>query len=57
MTEESLVLVTMPPLVTLLLHHEREKGSPLTEDEVSALRDGAVCISVPYEVAAQMAWL
>ena len=50
-----MVLVAMPPLVTLLLHHEREKGSPLTEDEVTGIRDAPVCMTLPCSVAAEMA--
>lgn len=55
MPDDQLVLVAIPPLVTILLHHERKKGGPLTEEEVLAIRDGAVCMTMPLGVAAQMA--
>lgn len=55
MTDDPLVLVPIPPLVTLLLHHERKKGSELTEEEVLAIRDKAVCVTMPYSIAAKVA--
>lgn len=33
---------------------EPEKGSPLTEAEVIAIRDGAECIAMPASVAAEL---
>jgi hypothetical protein len=51
MTEEPLVLVFIPTLVSILWRAETDKGSPLTEREVIAIRDGATCITVPYSVA------
>lgn len=41
---ESQVPVFLNPLVMLLAGRERQKGSPLTRDEVLAVRDGALCI-------------
>ena len=55
MTDERLVIVAIPPLVTLLLAQEKQKGSPLGEQEVLAIRDKAVCMRVRESVAAQMA--
>ena len=55
MTDEKLVLVPVPALVAILVHHEKQKGAPLTEAEVLAIRDGCVCIAVPIAVAAKMA--
>ena len=42
MSDEALVIVPIPPLVAVLLHHERAKGEPLTEAEVLEVRDAAV---------------
>jgi hypothetical protein len=53
--DEDLVLVAIPPLVALLVHHEQEKGEPLTEAEVLAIRDKAVCMAMPTEVARKLA--
>lgn len=38
-----LVPVFVPPLANLLANAEREKGSPLTQKEVVAIRDSGVC--------------
>ena len=38
---EPLVPVPIPPLRILLLNLERQKGSPLTEEQVLRARDGA----------------
>ncbi|MFT4265455.1 MAG: hypothetical protein QM572_18895 [Nocardioides sp.] len=53
--DEDTVIEFVPPLIALLLHSEREKGSALTEDEVIAVRDGATCIRSPRTVAEAMA--
>ena len=55
MTEDPLTFVAIPSLVSVLLHHEKEKGTPLTEQEVLSIRDGAVCVALPRSAAAQMA--
>ena len=55
MSEHLLVIVPVPSLVAILLHREQEKGAPLTEQEVLALRDGAPCIAMPHDVAAKVA--
>ncbi|MEG3085683.1 hypothetical protein U1707_18745 [Sphingomonas sp. PB2P12] len=48
-------MVPIPALVAILLHSDKEKGSPLTESEVLAIRDQAVCIKMSYSMAAEMA--
>lgn len=52
---EEVVPVFIPPLVTLLEHHEAEKGAPLTEVEVLSIRDKAVCMTMRTSHAAEMA--
>jgi hypothetical protein len=54
MTNDPLVLVPIPALVAILVHHEKQKGAPLTEAEVMAIRDGCTCIALPFSVAAKM---
>jgi len=44
---EPLVPVPIPALGMLLLSLEKQKGSPLSEQEVVEARDGAVCIMLP----------
>ncbi len=51
---EPLRLVIIPALVAILLNAEQEKGSPLTEAEVIAIRDNAECIAMPASVAAEV---
>ncbi|AZV39531.1 hypothetical protein CFR75_04510 [Komagataeibacter xylinus] len=51
MDENQPVLVPIPALVLLLLRKEKEKGSPLTKEEVLSIRDNAVCMTVPYSAA------
>ncbi len=41
MSDEALIPVFMPSLLVLLAHDEAAKGSPLTRDEVLAIRDQA----------------
>lgn len=45
------VLVFIPALVTLLCHVEKTLGRPMTEPEVLAARDKAVCMVMSYERA------
>lgn len=52
---EPLVIVPIPTLVSLLVSREEAKGSALTEAEVLAIRDGAVCITMPASVARKVA--
>jgi hypothetical protein len=51
---DPLCLVFIPALVTILLHTEKTLGRPLTEAEVIAVRDKAVCMAMPVSVAAKM---
>lgn len=53
--DEPLVIVPIPPLVTLLQQHEAAKGSPLTEQEVLDIRGKAVCMTMHRSRAAQLA--
>jgi hypothetical protein len=53
--DERLIIVAVPPLVSTLLHRESQKGAPLNEKEVLAIRDSAACVTVPYGVATKMA--
>jgi hypothetical protein len=52
--EEPIVLVFIPALVALLHNAEMGKGSPLTEDEVIAIRDQGVCMSMAASQAAAL---
>lgn len=54
MTDETLVPVFMPPLVSILAQHERQKGSPLTRDEVLAIRGKSVVMMMRQSIADQM---
>ena len=40
------VLVFLNPLCTLFAGAEKQKGSPLTREEVIAIRDGAKCVKM-----------
>ncbi|MFC1705876.1 hypothetical protein ACFL59_03525 [Planctomycetota bacterium] len=51
MTEEKLRLEFIPSLVSVLYCHEADKGSPLAEEEVLAIRDSAEVIAVPESIA------
>ena len=48
---EKLIPVFMPSLVSLLLRHEQDKGSPLTEQEVLSIRDNATAVMIPEPAA------
>ena len=52
--EEHLVIVPVPSLVATLLCAEKDKGSPLTEPEVVAIRDGCPSIVLSEQVAAEV---
>lgn len=43
-------IVFVPALVAILVAKEKEKGSPLTQDEVEKYRDISTCISVDSAV-------
>ena len=44
--EEPLVVVFIPPLIDVIRWAEDAKGEPLTEGEVAAIRDEAICITM-----------
>ena len=52
--EERLMIMPMPSLVSVLLNQEQEKGAPLTEAEVLAIRDTCECTMVPYDIVPQI---
>ncbi|MEL4504888.1 hypothetical protein AAEX63_08645 [Luteococcus sp. H138] len=52
---DDLVFVFIPALVALLTAAETERGRPLTEAEVMAIRDDAVTIALPRAQAQSMA--
>ena len=52
--KEQLVITPIPALVTILLRKEREKGAPLSEEEVLAIRDSAACIALPISEKAAL---
>jgi len=52
---DPVVVVPIPPLVTLLVALEERKGSPLTEAEVLEARDGAICMTMRRSAAWKMA--
>lgn len=47
---EPLVMCFIPSLASLVLAAEAEKGEVLTQAEVLAVRDSAVCIMLPSTV-------
>ncbi|MFO1066667.1 MAG: DUF2314 domain-containing protein [Pirellulales bacterium] len=51
---KDLVPVFIPALVALLVHAEDKKGSPLTKDEVLAIRDSGACIMMEADDAQKM---
>ena len=53
--DEPIVAVPIPPLITILTALEDQKGAPLTEEEVLAARDGAVCMTMSASRARAMA--
>ncbi|MCB4794539.1 hypothetical protein LGR51_08485 [Pseudomonas sp. NP21570] len=52
--DQDLCLVFIPALVTLLYKAEKDKGSPLTENEVIKIRDSATCMAVQFSAALEM---
>ncbi|MBC3212713.1 hypothetical protein [Serratia fonticola] len=46
-----MTIVFIPTLLALLIVEEREAGRPLTQQEVEGIRDNAVAISLPDEIA------
>ena len=55
MPEEKLVLTFIPSLVSVLLGCEERKGEPLTEREVLEIRDKAMVVALPPDVAIAVA--
>jgi hypothetical protein len=55
LTDDPHVLVYLPPLLFRLHRAERDKGAPLTQAEVLAVRDRAVCMSMPLSEAREQA--
>lgn len=45
--EDDLIITPVPALVALLLAKEKEKGAPLTREEVEEITDKAACIAMP----------
>jgi len=45
--EEDLIITPVPALVAVLLAKEREKGAPLTKEEVEDITDKAECMAMP----------
>ena len=45
--DDDLIITPVPALVAVLLAKEKEKGSPLTQDEVAEITDKAECIVMP----------
>lgn len=50
-SDDSLCLVFIPALITVLYAAEKRKGAPLTEKEVIDIRDKASCMALPFSVA------
>lgn len=51
---DPLVPVPIPALGVLLLNLEKQKGSPLSEQEVLEIRDKAVCMMLPLSTRRTM---
>lgn len=52
--DEQLCLVFIPALVAILLKAEKDKGIPLTEDEVLEIRGSSTCMAVKFSDALRM---
>ena len=55
MANEELIPVFMPTLVSILSRHEQDKGAPLTEHEVIAIRNKSVAIMLRRSAAMEIA--
>jgi hypothetical protein len=55
MIEQQSIPVFVPPLITMLFKHEKQKGTPLTEQEVLDITDNSICIMMQIDRARQMA--
>ena len=51
---EKLIPVFIPSLAALLNRFERDKGVPLTREEVMRIRDDGVCMMLPQDVAREL---
>lgn len=51
MSKDPLCIVFVPALIAVLKAAEDRKGSPLSEDEVLEIRDGATASAVPFSAA------
>lgn len=54
MSDDPLIPTFVPPLITLLVNAERQKGSPLDAGEVAAVRDHGVCMMLPKSEAIRL---
>ena len=45
--QDELITTPVPALVAVMLAEEREKGAPLTREEVEEITDKAACIALP----------
>jgi hypothetical protein len=53
-SHEPLVVVPIPALVVVLVQKEREKGAPLSREEVERIRDATVCMTIRQSHAKKM---
>jgi hypothetical protein len=53
-SDDDLVPVFMPALVTLLISAEELNGSPLTRHQAIAIRDNANCVMLPPSAKAEI---
>jgi hypothetical protein len=53
-SEDDLIPVFIPALVALLIQAEELNGSPLTRNQVIAIRDNADCVMLPPSAKAEM---
>ena len=51
---EEKVIVFIPSLASILVHHEGKKGSALTEADVLAIRDQSATVALPKGIAQEM---
>lgn len=45
----NLRIIFLPPLLQMLVFHEKAKGAALTKEEVLNIRDNAVCMTISEE--------
>lgn len=51
---DTLIITPVPALVAILLAKEKEKGAPLTREEVEKITDKAECIAMPRDVRLEL---